>query len=83
MKMHTLPPGQAVALECRCGAALEVTIPYRVSTRDIDEQAEEIAAESHGWGDCGTCPDCQRKIDKDLAEVNAADDRRKLETLNI
>ena len=79
MRMHTLPPGQAVQIVCDCGNCIEVTIPYRVSTKDIDEQAEEIASESHGWGDKGTCPDCQRKLDRDVAEVEAADCIRALE----
>lgn len=62
-------------LRCRCGAEERISVGYSIDAADLDGTADQ-EAELLGWGDRDTCPECQSKLDKDIAEVNAADAER-------
>lgn len=69
-------------LECRCGERLRISMHYPVQLRDLNDEADRLA-EMEGWGDRATCGDCQRKLDRDVAEVNAADARNEALALGL
>lgn len=65
-------------VRCRCGENCEVTLKGEgeIEPETLHADLEIEAEEQHGWGDGGTCPTCQKALDADVAEVNAADAAR-------
>ena len=72
MNLHDYDFQGDVRIRCKCGAVSRVHFPFYVPVSDMPDELDERAAEQ-GWGDRSTCADCQKKIDKDVAEVQAAD----------
>ena len=61
-------------VHCHCGESVKVTLDS--SDADLDPETllselEEAAREHHRWGSCGFCPACERRHQKDCAEINA------------
>lgn len=64
---------------CGCGATCEVTLEAEngeIDSSTLDGDLYVEAEERNGWGDGGFCPACQGELDRDVAEVNAADAAR-------
>ena len=65
-------PPMGFRVFCNCGVKdILVSIPYSSDVVDLTEAAED-EAEKQGWGSHGFCPACQKAMDKDVAECNAA-----------